>query len=39
MSAAQMNDLSKSAVSLKGPALEDWKKNTQTAREQVYLGG
>lgn len=39
LTAAQMDDLRKRADSLKGPALEDWKRNTQSARSQVYLGG
>lgn len=38
LSAAQMDDLRNRASRLKGPGLEDWKKNTQVASARVYNG-
>lgn len=42
LSSTQMDDLRKKASRLKGPGLEDWKKNTEVADSRaahVYLGG
>jgi predicted aldo/keto reductase-like oxidoreductase len=39
LSSAQMEDYRKRASSLKGPGLEDWKKNVEVAESRVYLGG
>jgi predicted aldo/keto reductase-like oxidoreductase len=39
LTSAQMDDMRKRADGLKGPGLEDWKKNVQTASDRVYLGG
>lgn len=42
LSSAQMDEFRKQASALKGPGLEDWKRNTMTAAnapERVYLGG
>ncbi len=39
LSANQMQAMREKASGLKGPGLEDWKKNVETASGRVYLGG
>jgi hypothetical protein len=39
LSAEQMSSLRKRGDQLKGPALEDWKRNTQQANAPVYRDG
>ena len=39
LSSAQMDDYRHRAESLKGPRLEDWKRNAETAAVYSYVGG
>jgi len=39
LSSAQMDDYRHRAQALKGPRLEDWKRNAETAAVYSYLGG
>ena len=39
LSSAQMDDYRRRAQSLKGPRLEDWKRNAETAAVYSYVGG
>jgi uncharacterized protein len=39
LSEAQMAQLREKAAPFKGPQLEDWKRNTQTASASVYRDG